>query len=410
MGTLTVGFGLDARGRDYRNEHNINATEGRKEGRSAIGDASVTPPRPLAPRRWRRRGGGRCAEAPAECYARRDFDLLGRAILVMERRTFLGVITGGLLAAPLVAEAEQAGKVWKIGFLGPSPSGTGAHLVQAFRQGLGELGYVEGSNIAIEYRPTEPGNYERFRLLAVELIGLRVDVLVTSITQAALAAKKATTTIPIVMVNVDDPVESGLIASLSRPGGNVTGLFRMSPELVGKSLAILKEAVPGASRIAILTNPGNALHSTMVRSGTDAARSLRVQLTIAEAKAADGLEHAFGAMVRERVSALLVLVDGMFFYSRVRVGDLALRSRLPSMVPTSDYVQAGGLMSYAPNSADNYRRAAAYVDKILKGAKPGDLPIEQPTKFELVINLKTAKALGLTIPPALLQRADQVIE
>ena len=184
----------------------------------------------------------------------------------------------------------------------------------------------------------------------------------------------------------------------------------MSPELVGKSLAILKEAVPGASRIAILTNPSNALHSTMVRSGTDAARSLGMQLTIVEAKTADGLEHAFRTMVRERVSALLVLVDGMFFYNRARVGELALRSRLPSMVPTSDYVQAGGLMSYAPNSADNYRRAAAYVDKILRGAKPGDLPIEQPTKFELAINLKTAKALGLTIPPSVLGRADEVIQ
>jgi putative ABC transport system substrate-binding protein len=315
-----------------------------------------------------------------------------------------------LLTALLAAEAQQAGKVWKIGFLGPSSSGTGAHLVQAFRQGLGELGYVEGRNISIEYRPTEPGDYERFRLLAAELIGLRVDVLVTSITQAALAAKKATTTIPIVMVNVDDPVESGLVASLSRPGGNVTGLFRMSPELVGKSLAILKEAVPGASRIAVLANPGNALHSTMVRSATDAAKLLGVRLTIVEAKAADGLEHAFGTMVRERVGALLVLVDGMFFYSRARLADLALRSRLPSMVPTSDFVHAGGFMSYAPNSADNYRHAATYVDKILRGARPGDLPVQQPTRFELVVNLGTAKALGLTIPPLVLARADEVIQ
>jgi ABC-type uncharacterized transport system substrate-binding protein len=253
----------------------------------------------------------------------------------MDRRRFLLTSLAGAFAAPVGAEAQQ-GKVWKIGFLGPSPSGTGAHLVQAFRQGLGELGYVEGRNIVIESRPTEPGDYERFRLLAVELIGLRVDVLVTSITQATLAAKKATTTVPIVMVKVDDPVESGLVASLSRSGGNVTGLCRMSPELVGKSLATLKEAVPGASRIAVLSNPGNALHSTMVRSGTDAARSLGVRLTIVEAKVADGLEHAFEAMVRERVSALLVLVDGMFFYNRARLGDLALRSRLPSMVPTND--------------------------------------------------------------------------
>jgi putative ABC transport system substrate-binding protein len=328
---------------------------------------------------------------------------------VIDRRAF---IVGGVagFAAPLAAEAQQAGKVWKIGFLGPSSSGTGGHLVQAFRQGLGELGYVEGRNISIEYRPTEPGDYERFRLLAAELIGLRVDVLVTSITQAALAAKKATTTIPIVMVNVDDPVESALVTSLTRPGGNVTGLFRMSPELVGKSLAILKEAVPGAARVAVLVNPGNALHATMVRSATDAAKLLGVRLAIVEAKAADGLEHAFGTMVRERVSALLVLVDGMFFYSRAGLAYLALRSRLPSMVPTSDFVQAGGLMSYAPNSADNYRHAATYVDKILRGARPGDLPVQQPTTFELVINLGTARALGLTIPSSLLLRADQVIE
>jgi ABC-type uncharacterized transport system substrate-binding protein len=244
-------------------------------------------------------------------------------------------VTAGLLAAPLAAEAQLAGKVWKIGFLGPSPSGTASYFVQAFRQGLGELGYVEGRNIAIEYRSTEPGDYEQYRLLAAELVGLRVDVLVTSITSAALAAKKATTTIPIVMVNVDDPVESGLVASLSRPGGNVTGLSSMRPELVGKSL-----------------------------------------------------------------------VDGMFFFNRTRINELALRSRLPSMFTA----QAGGLMSYGANSVDNYRRAATYVDKILKGAKPGDLPIEQSTKFELVINLNTPKALGLTIPPSLLQRADHVIE
>jgi putative ABC transport system substrate-binding protein len=324
----------------------------------------------------------------------------------MERRAFISGITLAVLAAPLASEAQPGGKVWKIGFLGPSPSGTAPHFVQAFRQGLGELGYVEGRNIAIEYRSTEPGDYERYRLLAAELVGLRVDVLVTSITSAALAAKKATTTIPIVMVNVDDPVESGLVASLSHPGGNVTGLSRRSPELVGKSLALLKEAVPRAVRIAVLSNPGNPHHPGMVRNGTDAARSLGVRLTIVEAKAAEGLEDAFRTMVRERVSALLVLGDGMFFFNRTRIGDLALRSRLPSMFP----VQAGGLIYYGPNSVDNYRRAATYVDKILKGAKPGDLPIEQSTKFELIINLKTAKALGLTIPPSLLQRADQVIE
>ena len=324
----------------------------------------------------------------------------------MERRTFLGALASGLLAAPHAAEAQPAGKLWKIGFLGPSPSGTAPHFVQAFRQGLGELGYVEGKNIAIEYRSTEPGDYEPYRLLAAELVGLRVDVLVTSITSAALAAKKATTTIPIVMVNVDDPVESGLVASLSRPGGNVTGLSRMSPELIGKSLALLKEAVPQAVRITILSNPANSLHPGMVRTGIAAARSLGVRLTIVEARTAEGLEDAFATMVRERVSALLVLVDGMFYFNRTRISDLAVRSRLPSMFTA----QAGGLMHYSPNPTDNYRRAATYVDKILKGTKPGDLPIEQSTKFELVINLKTAKALGLTIPPAVLARADEVIE
>ena len=323
----------------------------------------------------------------------------------MDRRTFIGTVAGALLAAPLAAEAQPAGKIWKIGFLGPSPSGTARHFVQAFRQGLGELGYVEGKNIAI-HRSTEPGDYEPYRLLAAELVGLRVDVLVTSITSAALAAKKATTTIPIVMVNVDDPVESGLVASLSRPGGNVTGLSRMSPELIGKSLALLKEAVPQAVRIAILSNPANSLHPGMVRTGIAAARSLGVRLTIVEARAAEGLEDAFATMVRERVSALLVLVDGMFYFNRTRISDLAIRSRLPSMFTA----QAGGLMHYSPNPTDNYRRAATYVDKILKGTKPGDLPIEQSTKFELVINLKTAKALGLTIPPAVLARADEVIE
>jgi putative ABC transport system substrate-binding protein len=325
---------------------------------------------------------------------------------MMDRRAFLGALATGLLAAPLAAEAQAPGKVWKIGFLGPSPSGTAPYFVQAFRQGLGELGYVEGRNIAIEYRSTEPGNYEHYRLLAAELVGLRVDVLVTSITSAALAAKKATTTIPIVMVNVDDPVESGLVASLARPGGNVTGLSRMSPELIGKSLALLKEAAPQAVRIAILSNPANSLHPGMVRTGTAAARSLDVRLTIVEARAAEGLEDAFGTMVRERVNALLVLVDGMFYVNRTRISELAIRSRLPSLFTA----QAGGLMHYSPNSTDNYRRAATYVDKILKGAKPGDLPIEQSSKFELVINLKTAKALGLTIPPSLLLRADQVIE
>jgi putative tryptophan/tyrosine transport system substrate-binding protein len=327
----------------------------------------------------------------------------------MNRRAFVTGL-GAVLAAPLLAEAQQAGRVWRIGFLGPSPSGTAPHLAHAFRQGLSEAGYVEARNIVIEYRSTEPGDYERYRPLAAELVALGVDVLVTSITPAALAAKKATTTIPIVMVNVDDPVASGLVASLSRPGGNITGLSRMTPEIVGKGLALLKEAVPGAVKIAILSNSGNPFHRGMVRNGAEAASTLGIQLTIMDVKVAEGLEDAFGMMVRQRVHALLVLSDGMFFFNRTRIADLAFRNRLPSMFSTTELGESGWLMAYAASSIDNYRRAATYVDKILKGAKPADLPVEQPRKFELVINLRTAKALGLTIPSSLLLRADQVIE
>jgi putative ABC transport system substrate-binding protein len=232
---------------------------------------------------------------------------------------------------------------------------------------------------------------------------------VVSITVAALAAKSATTTIPIVMVNVDDPVGSGLITSLGRPGGNITGLSRLTPELVGKNLELLKEAVPKAVRVAVLANPRNPLHPELVRNAKRAAGSLGVQLKIVEAGAPKELEGAFSTMAGERMSALLALGDGMFYVNRTRIADLALRNRLPSMFGSGDHARAGGLMAYAPRSVDNYRRAATYVDKILRGAKPADLPVEQPTKFELVINLKTAKALGLTIPPSVLLRADEMI-
>jgi putative ABC transport system substrate-binding protein len=325
------------------------------------------------------------------------------------RAAFAAALAFGLLTAPLTA-AAQPEKIGRIGYLGPTPSTGG--LLQAFREGLLELGYIERKNIAIEYRYTAlAGDIdERLPLLAAELVRLKPDVLVVSLTVAALAAKNATTTIPIVMVNVDDPVGSGLITSLGRPGGNVTGLSRLTPELVGKNLELLKEAVPKAVRVAVLSNPRNPLHPELVRNAKRAAGSLGVQLRIVEAGAPKELEGAFSTMAGERLSALLALSDGMFYVNRTRIADLALRNRLPSMFGSGDHARAGGLMAYAPRSVDNYRRAATYVDKILKGAKPADLPVEQPTKFELVINLKTAKALGLTIPPSVLLRADEVIQ
>jgi ABC-type uncharacterized transport system substrate-binding protein len=245
---------------------------------------------------------------------------------------------------------------------------------------------------------------------AADLVRLKVDVLVAFITEAALAAKKTTTTIPIVMANVGDPVESGLAASLARPGGNVTGLSRLSPALIGKNLELLKEAVPETVRVVVLSNPANSLHAVLMQNVKSAASSLGVQLKLIEARAPNELERAFSTMAVERAGAVLVLADGVFFLSRGAIAGLALKNGLPSMFGNIEHVEAGGLMSWAANSADNYRRAAIYVDKILKGAKAGDLPIEQPAKFELVINLKTAKALGLIVPSTLLARADQVIE
>jgi putative tryptophan/tyrosine transport system substrate-binding protein len=325
----------------------------------------------------------------------------------MDRRAFVTGL-GAVLAAPLGVEAEQARKVWRIGYLGGSPSVT-AQFIDAFQQGLSEFGYVDGQNIAIEYR-SDDGKPERLPALAAELVGLKVDVLVATTQPRAVAAKKATTTIPIVMVNVSHPIESGLVASLARPGGNVTGLTRVDADLTGKNLSLLAEAVPGLVRVAVLSNPTTPGYLTMVGVAKETARSLRLQLTIVEAGAPIELENAFVAMVRAHVNALLVLSDGMLWGERVRIADLALRHRLPSIFGNTEFAEVGGLMTYAPNSVAPYRRVAAYVDKILKGAKPGDLPVEQPTKFELVINLKTAKALGLTIPPSLLLRADQVIE
>jgi putative ABC transport system substrate-binding protein len=328
------------------------------------------------------------------------------------KRLAVTVLSLALLAAPLAAEAQAAGKVYRVGILGnlPLTSPEGARVWGTFIQGLRDLGYVEGQNIAIEQRFSE-GKYEQLPALAAELVGLKVDVIVAPASQNPLAAKQATRTIPIVMTNAFDPVASGLVASLARPGGNVTGLsFEASPQTIGKQLELLKEIVPHVSRMAVLENPANPSHALYLGEAKVAARTLGVRLQTLEARGPDDFERAFTAIIRERAEALLVLEDGMFFLHQTRITDLAAKRHLPAVSGLREFTHAGGLESYAPSLRDNFRRAAYFVDRILKGAKPADLPVEQPTKFDLVINLKTAKVLGLTIPPSVLARADEVIE
>jgi putative ABC transport system substrate-binding protein len=279
----------------------------------------------------------------------------------------------------------------------------------AFRQGLRELGWVEGQNIAIEHRLAE-GKLDRLPHLAAELVRLKVDVILATSSPPAVAAKNATRTVPIVMATSADPVGQGLVASLARPGGNVTGLsFSVGLEVVGKELELLKETVPTVRRVAVLSNPANPGHALAIKNVQSRARALGVQLVLLEARDPNEFEPAFAAMARERAGALLVVPDAVFGLHRARLQGLAAKSRLPAMYGLREHPETGGLMSYAVDLRESFRRSATYVDKILKGAKPGDLPIEQPTKFELVINLKTAKALGLAIPPSVLVRADEVI-
>src|SRR5215468_10991532 len=330
----------------------------------------------------------------------------------MRRLMWLAVMLAlSLTLAPLVAGAQQAGKVPRIGFLGVSSPSDRPPLLEAFRQRLRELGWVEGQNIVIDYRYAQD-RVDRLPDLAAELVRLKVDLIVASAgTQAAMAAKNATETIPIVMIYVRDPVGTGLIASLARPGGNVTGVSGSAGlEMFAKQLELLKETVPKIRRVALLSNPDNAYHQLAIREVNVAARSLGVELQLLEARGPNEFDGAFAAMAKERVGALLVLSDAVLNSHRIRLADLAARSRLPAAYGVRESVEAGGLMSYGPSFLDSYRRAATYVDKILKGTKPADLPVEQPTKYELVINMKTAKALGLTIPPSLLRRADEVIQ
>jgi putative ABC transport system substrate-binding protein len=329
----------------------------------------------------------------------------------MDRRdTVLALLALG--AAPLAAEAQQAAKVARIGYL-TSSLGVNPHLPEAFRQGLRDLGYVEGRNVVIEYRDAE-GKVERLPALAAELVALKVDVIfVGGGTRVTLAAMQATKTIPIVFTGVGDPVTSGLVTNLAGPGGNVTGLSGLGPELVGKRLELLKQAVPGVDRVAVLWLPGALGERTdkdMLTGADVAARALGVRLQFVEARGPDEFARAFSDMSSARAGALTVLPSNRFERERRRLVDLAAKNRLPAVYTSREFVDAGGLMAYGANLADLYRRAATYVDKVLKGAKPADLPVEQPTKFELVINLKTAKALGLEIPPTLLTRADEIIE
>ncbi|HEY8132359.1 MAG TPA: ABC transporter substrate-binding protein [Thermoanaerobaculia bacterium] len=308
-------------------------------------------------------------------------------------------------------EAQQPANVFRIGILGTYPPTTPefAHLWEAFVQGLRDLGYIEGQNLVVDRRFME-GKAERLPELAAELVRLNVRVIVAGGQPPPVAAKRATATIPIVMTNFSDPVGLGLVTNLARPGGNITGLALLTVELVTKQLQLLTQAVPKVSRVALLTNPSNPGAALQRRDAETAARALGLQLQVLEAQRLDELAGAFDAMTSQRAGAVLLPGDSVLYFYRKQIADLAIKNRLPALFAPREFAEAGGLMAYGANIADLYRRAATYVDRILKGANPGDLSIEQPTKFELVINVKTAKALGITIPQSLLLRADEVIQ
>jgi putative ABC transport system substrate-binding protein len=332
---------------------------------------------------------------------------------VIARRKFITLL-GGATSWPLAAGAQQAAKFARIGCLvtGALESYQARAMVGAFREGLRDRGYVEGHNIVIEYRSAE-GSIERFPQLANELASLKPDVILVPNTPAARAAQQATSTIPIVVVAMGDPVGDGLVASLARPGGNITGLTFLGPELASKRLDLLKQAVPNASRIAALWHPGAFSDGTtreMLQATEAAARFLGVVLQLLEVRAADDLDRAFSTAAMEGADALLVFASAMFFNERKQIVDLTMKYRLASMSNAREFAELGGLIAYGASLTDLQRRSATYVDKILKGAAPADLPVEQPTKFELVVNLKSAKAFGLAVPDKLLVAADEVIE
>ena len=330
---------------------------------------------------------------------------------MISRRAFVGSLTGGLLAAPLAAESQQATRRYRIGVLLAFPATTVAPHIEALREGLRELGYLEERNLVLEVRgATTAEGLVGLDRLAADFVRSKVDVLVASSTPATLAAKRATSTIPIVMIAVGDPVGYGVVTSLARPGGNVTGVGNVARDLTGKQMQLLKEIRPDATQIAVLRNSANPVTAPLWREAQAAGESLRLQLQHVEVREPRGLEAAFAAMKRNRAAGIVILADPLFLGERRRLAELAQQARLITVFQRNENVDAGGLMSYGPKLTEQFRQAAVYIDKILKGAKPADLPVEQPTKFDLVINLKTAKALGLTIPPSLLARADQAIE
>ena len=325
------------------------------------------------------------------------------------RRGFL-LAASAMLAAPLTVDAQQPAKLRRLGYLMLNSAETGRHLLAAFRQTLGELGWVDGKDVIIETRWAN-GEVDRLPALANELLRLNVDLIVSGSSAPTHASKSATTTVPIVMLTSADAVREGLVASLARPGGNVTGLtFLAGPEIAGKQLELLREILPAASRVAVLVNPRNASHAGFAGELQTAVRRIGAQLQIVPAASPEQIEHAFAAMAKERATSLLVLTDAMFFGERRRIIDLARSGALPAMYSQREYVEAGGLASYGPSLIDMARRAAKHVDRILRGTHPKDLPVEQPTKFELVLNLKTCKDLAIVIPQSLLARADEIIQ
>jgi putative ABC transport system substrate-binding protein len=314
-----------------------------------------------------------------------------------------------LLAAPLAAGAQAPPKIPRIGYLGAYTPSAGAPFLESFRQGLRELGYVEGQNIFIDYRWAE-GRPDRFPALAAELIQLRVDVIVTSTNVAVAALQQATRTIPVVVATMGDPVGSGFVATLARPGGNITGFSVLAEELAGKWVELLREAAPKVSRVAVLAVSQTTAHRTIWAEIQAAAKTVKVTPQRQEVAGPDEIEHAFASLIKSRAQGLIVLPHAVTTDRRAQIVGLAAKNRLPGMYPQSQFAEAGGLMSYGTSLSDLHRRAVTYVDKILKGAKPADLPVQQPTRFELVLNMKAAKALGITFPQAVLIRADQVIQ
>ena len=329
----------------------------------------------------------------------------------MIAKAFIIVVafTLSVLITPSASQAQHRGHVPRVGYLGTSSASLEPELVKAFREGLRDRGYVEGQNIVIEYRWAE-GNYQRFPDLVADLVKLKVDLILTTGTPGALAAKRATQTIPIVMAFTGDAVATGLVSSLARPGGNLTGLTAMNPDLEGKRLEILRELLPKLVTVVVLLNTSNPFSAIQAEQTKISARALGIQLQPIELQRPEDFKDAFARVARQRPDAITMVADRFLLAHRTQIVDFIAKTRLPAMYPYRDFVVAGGLMSYAPSYEDLIRRSATYVDKILRGAKPSDLPIEQPTKFELLVNLKAAKALGVVIPPSILLRADQVVE